>query len=45
MEKQNKAFDGREIVDHMGTYKRGNKLKLCGEAEIQGRLPDKIFLR
>lgn len=43
MEKQNKAFDGREIIDHMGTYKRGNKLKLCGEARFREDFQIKYF--
>ena len=42
MEKSDTAFDGRGKMDSMATYVKGNKLKLWGEAEIQGKSPDKI---
>ena len=42
MEKSDKAFDERGKMDSMATYVKGNKLKLWGEAEIQGKSPDKI---
>lgn len=31
-------------TDYVETCKRGNKSKLWGEAEIQGRFPDKLSL-